>query len=100
MSMQNDKGDALVVSGKAAGQILLLEERLQARPVQRARVVCMMAAGAVVYEDLAPVHLLRGQFAQRFRGRQRWAASGELEQGGSREQFAVRAQGTASHDNE
>src|SRR6185312_3664548 len=80
MSVQNDKGDALVVGGKAAGQVFLLEQRLQPRPVQRARVVGAMAAGAVVYENLVPVHLLRSQLAQRLGRRQRRTASGEQEQ--------------------
>ena len=54
MSVQNDKGDALVVGRKAAGQVILFEERLKARPVQRAGVVGAMTAGAVVDEDRCP----------------------------------------------
>lgn len=97
MPVKNDVGHAVVVGWSAAGQVFLLEQGLQAGTVERARVVSVVAAGAVLDENLVPPKLLRVELAQGG-GRREWrAASGEQGEDEYREdEFGSRGQGIGS----
>jgi hypothetical protein len=83
--MQDDRRDAVVIGGRAAGQIFLLVERLESGTVKRAVAVRIMAAGAVRGVDLVSGGFLRSEFTHGFRGRQRRPTAGEEKGCGSNE---------------
>src|SRR5450432_2532276 len=75
-SAEDGRGDAVVVCGRATGQIGLLVEGLEAGAVQCLLVRGVVAAGAGRLIDVVAARLLRGEFGERFGRRQRRSAPG------------------------
>jgi len=97
--MQDDGGHAVVVRRRAAGEVWLLEEALKTGAVKGAGVVGVVAAGAVLDENLVAAEFPRGELAEGLRGRKLGAASGEQAEGERRwDQFGSLRQGIPLHD--